>query len=154
MHTICAIHATTLVSLMLLLNAATVRAETYRCISQGQTVYQETPCRPDQQAAGTVQPASQPTAQDSAAARTRLKQQQEELRRIDQQRQHETELAAKQQRSIAAKTERQKLACDKASLQLRWAKEDLRQATPAKEAKARQKLKRQQEKTSLACAQR
>ncbi|WP_428717415.1 DUF4124 domain-containing protein [Undibacterium curvum] len=39
---------------------ATAHAETYRCISQGQTVYQETPCRQDQQAAGTVQPASQP----------------------------------------------------------------------------------------------
>ncbi len=55
-----AIHATTLVSLMTLLTMATAHAETYRCISQGQTVYQETPCRQDQQAAGTVQPASQP----------------------------------------------------------------------------------------------
>ncbi|MFZ6753104.1 hypothetical protein ACO0KY_06970 [Undibacterium sp. Dicai25W] len=50
-----------------------------------------------------------------------------------------------------AKSKQQKAACDKAQLQVKWAKEDAKSAAPKSEAKAKLKLQRVKEKAALSC---
>ncbi|MBR7792280.1 DUF4124 domain-containing protein [Undibacterium sp. FT147W] len=127
-------------------------AEIYQCEKDGRMQYSQTPCSQDQKALGKK--VTQDTT-DSASEKqrhvTQLAQDKKEAARLERKRHKTEDKRDKEISRQAAKTEKQKDKCDKAHLQVKWAEEDARNASPKSEAKARQKLKRTKEKADLAC---
>lgn len=129
-------------------------AEVYQCERDGRIQYSQTPCTPDQKALGkkVTQDTTESTNETQRHIQ-QLAQDKKEAARLERERHKTEEKRDKEFRRQAAKTEKQKGQCDKARLQIKWAEEDARNASPKSEAKARQKLKRTKEKAELACKQ-
>lgn len=127
-------------------------AEIYQCEKDGRMQYSQTPCSLDQKAIGKKVTLD---ATDSASEKqhriNQLAQDKKEAARLERERHKTEDKRDKENSRQAAKTEKQKSQCDKAHLQVKWAEEDARNASPKSEGKARQKLKRTKEKADLAC---
>lgn len=129
-------------------------AEVYQCEKDGRMQYSQTPCTQDQKALGKkITQESTDSASEKQRRITQLAQDKKEAARLERERHKTEDKRDKEINRQTAKTEKQKGQCDKARLQIKWAEEDARNASPKSEAKARQKLKRTKEKAELACKQ-
>lgn len=126
------------------------RAETYRCVKNGQTTFSEIPC-PDGTSVPVQIRSSVVSAQDYQHAVEQHKKDQAALQKIETARQKEEAQREKAAQKLASQHQKQKAKCDDLQLKVKWAREDLTQSSPKSEAKARQKLKRAQEKLALTC---
>lgn len=129
-------------------------AEVYQCERDGRIQYSQTPCTPDQKTLGkkVTQDATE-NSNETQHHIQKLAQDKKEAARLERERHKTEDKRDKEFSRQAAKTEKQKSQCDKARLQIKWAEEDARNASPKSEAKARQKLRRTKEKAELACQQ-
>lgn len=139
-------------SLMISLSAicSAAFAETYKCDHHGAVTYSQTPC-----AEGIVKPMHLTVDKVSSAdyqmgLKEHLKEQ-AEVKKLQNNRHREEAKYAREMRVILAKNERQKEKCDALQAKVKWAKEDLSNAHPKAESKARFKLKRATEKAALSC---
>jgi type IV secretory pathway VirB10-like protein len=127
-------------------------AEIYQCEKDGRMQYSQTPCSQDQKAIGKkVTQDATDSASEKQHRINQLAQDKKEAARLERERHKTEDKRDKENSRQAAKTEKQKSQCDKAHLQVKWAEEDARSASPKSEAKARQKLKRTKEKADLVC---
>ncbi|MFZ6686295.1 DUF4124 domain-containing protein [Undibacterium sp. SXout11W] len=127
-------------------------ADIYQCDQNGQIQYSQSPCTVNQkQLAHNSITTNTPSKEAQQAAQNRYLREKAELNKLEQQRVKEQEKQEKAAAKQLAKSQQHKAACDKAQLQVKWAKEDTTSAAPKSEAKANLKLKRVKEKAALAC---
>lgn len=127
-------------------------AEIYQCEKNGRMQYSQTPCSQDQKAIGkNVTLDSTDSESEKQHRINQLAQDKKEAARLERERHKTEDKRDKENSRQVAKAEKQKTQCDKAHLQVKWAEEDARSASPKSEAKARQKLKRTKEKADLVC---
>lgn len=125
-------------------------AETYKCTTNGSTIFSQTPCTN-----GTSTTANIPTGDVPAAdyqdALKRNKKDAVALKKLEDAR-HKDELQReKEMKTLAAKNVQTAHKCAALRANEKWAKEDLANAPMKTEKKARIKLSRASEKTALFC---
>jgi flagellar biosynthesis GTPase FlhF len=126
-------------------------AETYQCIKNGLTTYSGIPCADGESKRIQIKPSVVVSEQDYQRAVNQHKKDQATLQKIEAARQKEDAQREKTAKALASKSQKQKTKCDDLQLKVKWAREDVAQANPKTEAKARQKLKRALEKLALSC---
>jgi len=132
---------------------ASALADIYQCEKNGQTQYSQTACTNDEKQIGrtTISAATNPSREDQQAAIARQKSAQAELKQLQQKRIKEQEKQEKIASKQLVKSQQHKAACDKAQLQVKWAREDADTAPVKSETKAKRQLKRAKEKADLIC---
>ncbi|MBC3870098.1 DUF4124 domain-containing protein [Undibacterium oligocarboniphilum] len=127
-------------------------ATVYRCEQQGKIQYSQTPCPSGQTGQVLHQPLPPAPSESEKAQATGIANQEKAAANKLEKDQHTREQKQERElRQLSAQREKQKKQCDRAQLQVKWAKEDVHQAQPKAEARAKQKLKRANEKAALAC---
>ena len=132
-------------------NASSIAfAETYKCTINGVISFSQTPCPNGASTIANI-PSGEVPAADYQDALKRNKKDTIALKKLEDAR-HKDELQReKEMKSIAAKNAQTTHKCATLRANEKWAKEDLANATMKTEKKARIKLSRASEKTSLYC---
>lgn len=125
-------------------------AQTYKCTKNGTTAYSQLPC-----SEGISTPANIPTGKipsaDYQAALKRNRSDANLLKKLEDTRHKEEEKREKEMKTISAKNKQTERKCAELRKIEKWAKDDLDNAKPKEEIKARLKFKRAAEKTTLHC---
>lgn len=126
-------------------------ATVYRCEQQGKIQYSQTPCPSGQTGQVLHQPLSVPSESERAQATGIANQEKAAANKLEKDRHTREQKQERELRQLSAQREKQKSQCERAQLQVKWANEDVHQAQPKAETRAKQKLKRANEKAALAC---
>ncbi|MBC3862327.1 DUF4124 domain-containing protein [Undibacterium jejuense] len=128
-------------------------ADVYQCEQNGHIHYSQTACAANQKQLThtTITADDTPSKETQQAAKNRYQREKSELKKLEQQRIKEQEKQEKTAAKQIAKSKQQKAACDKAQLQVKWAKEDAKSAAQKSEAKAKLKMQHVKEKAALSC---
>lgn len=125
-------------------------AETYKCTKNGAITYSQAPCSDGVSITATTPDGAIPLA-DYQDAIKRNRKDEITLKKIQDKRDKEDARYEKEMRAVAAKNAKAKQKCIGLQANSTWAKEDLANAQPKAENKARLKLKRANEKLALYC---
>jgi type IV secretory pathway VirB10-like protein len=143
----------TLIFLMFLCGGASssiANAQTYKCTKNGTTTYTQSPCA-DGVSTPTTIPSGGIPAADYQEALKRNKKDEVTLKKLEDTRHKEEAKREKEMKALARKNESATQKCAGLHANEKWAKEDLANAQPKTEKKARTKYKRAMEKTALYC---
>ncbi|MBI3284504.1 MAG: DUF4124 domain-containing protein [Burkholderiales bacterium] len=128
-------------------------ATIYQCQQNGKNSYSQTPCPQDalQVTREPEQLAAPVSSEAQLHAQQQLEKEKKEVKRLETDRHRLEARRDREIQKIANHAEKQKQQCSNMHLRVKWAQEDLANAAPRAESKARQKLKRAAEKAALVC---
>ena len=130
----------------------TTNADTsaFKCQENGKTIYSQAPCKNGNLTAIEIK-TDNPSAHEQQLAQEAHRQRLKTLGSMEKSRHREEARQDSINRHLASQAASAKKHCEAKQLQAKWAKEDLKNAQLKTEMKARQKLKRADEKAELAC---
>jgi hypothetical protein len=140
-----------LCTLLLILSVSkNTYAQAYKCAIDGKVTFSQTPCK--NASSEMIELKASPVSDiEYQRAIKRNKRDAAELKKIETAREKEFIQNQKRANKLAAKNKKDKQRCDDYQLKVKWAREDLADAKPKTEIKARTKLRRAEEKAALAC---
>lgn len=125
-------------------------AQTYKCTKNGSTTYSQLPCSDGASIPANTPSGSIPNA-DYQEGLKRNKKDALALKKLEGMRQKDEAKQEKEMKAVASKNEKAAQKCLGLKTNEKWAKEDIANAAPKAEKKARLKYKRAAEKTALYC---
>jgi hypothetical protein len=129
---------------------AQAQESVFRCHHNGKTSYSERPCTQGKSESVVIK--ALPANQHAAAKQKKEHLQRTQyLKKVEAEREKEYAKLDRERNQEAKKYARAKKHCEDLRKKAQWAKEDLRNATPKTEVKARIKLKRAQQTAEYAC---
>lgn len=128
-------------------------AQTVRCESaDGKVTYANVACPDGSRTVRTLPPADPPSTADTKAARERLKADQQQLQKLDQQRKAEDAERERERAAEAKKKDKRDLACRKLARQVSEADEDLGRAALNRREAAETKAQRLRTQYASECS--
>ncbi|MFZ6817664.1 hypothetical protein [Undibacterium sp. Ji22W] len=137
-------------SLNLNFRSATADTPAYKCQENGKTIFSQIPCRGGTSTAIDIK-TIRPSEQEQHAAQNAHQQRLKTLSKLEKKRHQDDAKQDAINRHLANQAAGARKRCEAKQLQTKWAKEDLKNTQPKAEMKARQKLKRAEEKADLVC---
>lgn len=131
-------------------NAANADTPAFKCLDNGKTVFSQTPCKGGTSTAIDIK-TIHPSEQEQHAAQNAHQQRLRTLSKLEKSRHKDEAQQDTINRRLASQAASARKRCEAKQLQTKWAKEDLKNTQPKAEMKARQKLKRAEEKADLVC---
>lgn len=125
-------------------------AQTYQCSSNAATTYSQSPCTDGTSTQAKTASGKIPDA-DYQETLKRNKKNEVALKKLEDARHKDEARREKEMKAIASKNEKAAQKCVGLRASEKWAKEELTNAAPKAEKKARIKYKRATEKTALYC---
>lgn len=142
---------TLLIALPLALAAPAI-AQTLRCESPtGQVTYADTSCPPGTTAVRSVPAPGRPAAEDTRAARDRLKADQQQLQKIERDRRAEEEKSARDRASRERRDEERQRTCRKLAQRVSDAEDTVSRASLNRREAAERQLRRAREDYAADC---
>jgi hypothetical protein len=138
--------------LALLAASPSLLAQTVRCESaDGKVTYANVACPEGSRAVRTLPPAHPPSTADTNAARERLKADQQQLQKLDQQRKAEEAQRERERTAEAKRKDKRDLECRKLARQVSDAEEDLSRAALNRRESAEAKAQRLRTQYAAEC---
>ena len=125
-------------------------AQAYKCVKNGATTYSQTACHDGVSTSINLQSGEVPS-EDYQEGLKKNNRDALLLKQLETSRQKKDAKYEKEVKASAAKYEKKTEKCDALKLKEKWAKEDMVNASPRAEKKARTHYKRATEKTALHC---
>jgi hypothetical protein len=127
-------------------------AQTLRCESaSGQVTYAEAACPPGTTAVRSLQAPGKPAAEDTRAARDRLKADQQQVQKIERERRAEEDKAARDRAAREKREEDRQRACRKLAQRVADAEESLSRAASNRRDAAERQVRRAREDYAADC---
>lgn len=132
------------------LSAASADTPAFKCQDNGKTIFSQTPCKSGTSTAIDIKTIA-PSEQEQHAAQNAHQQRLKTLSKLEKSRHKDDAKQDAINRRLASQAASKRKHCEAKQLQAKWAKEDFKNTQPKAEMKARQKLKRAEEKAELVC---
>ncbi|MBC3874395.1 hypothetical protein [Undibacterium flavidum] len=132
------------------LSSAIADTPAFKCQDNGKIIFSQTPCKSGTSTVIDIK-TIRPSEQEQHAAQNAHQQRLKIVSKLEKSRHKDDAKQDAINRHIASQAASARKHCEAKQLQAKWAKEDLKNTQPKAEMKARQKLKRAEEKADLVC---